>query len=59
MTRSIRRLLAPALTVLLLGGAAASLSACNTVRGAGQDVSSVGHDVTNGAVAAGQGAAHP
>ncbi|MBB2204248.1 entericidin A/B family lipoprotein [Gluconacetobacter takamatsuzukensis] len=30
-------------------GLSAGLSACNTVRGAGQDVSSVGHDVSRGA----------
>lgn len=33
----------------LLAVTAAGLSACHTVAGAGQDVSSVGHDVTNGA----------
>lgn len=31
--------------------ASASLTACNTLAGAGQDVSSAGHAVTNGAVA--------
>ncbi|WP_182948071.1 entericidin A/B family lipoprotein [Gluconacetobacter takamatsuzukensis] len=36
------------LTVAMLG-LSAGLSACNTVRGAGQDVSSVGHDVSRGA----------
>ncbi|MBB2176063.1 entericidin A/B family lipoprotein [Gluconacetobacter johannae] len=30
-------------------GMSAGLSACNTVRGAGEDVSSVGHDVSRGA----------
>ncbi|GBQ22876.1 entericidin A/B family lipoprotein [Gluconacetobacter sacchari] len=38
------------LTVAMLG-LSAGLSACNTVRGAGQDVSSVGHDVSRGATA--------
>ncbi|NVN09955.1 MULTISPECIES: entericidin A/B family lipoprotein [Nguyenibacter] len=36
------------LTAALLG-VSAGLSACNTIRGAGQDVSSVGHDVSRGA----------
>jgi entericidin B len=36
------------LVVLLVAAAAvASLGACNTVAGAGQDVSSAGHAVTN------------
>ncbi|MBB2202025.1 entericidin A/B family lipoprotein [Gluconacetobacter tumulisoli] len=30
-------------------GMSAGLSACNTMRGAGQDVSSVGHNVSRGA----------
>jgi entericidin B len=34
-------------TILLLAGAAASLSACNTTAGVGQDVSATGHAVTN------------
>lgn len=59
MTTTFRRLLAPALTVLLLAGALGSLSACNTVRGAGQDVGSVGTDVSNGAAAVKQGITHP
>jgi len=37
------------LTLALTTGCAAGLSACNTMRGAGQDVSSIGHDVSNGA----------
>jgi predicted small secreted protein len=36
-------------TILLLAGAAAALSACNTTAGAGQDVSAAGHAVTNSA----------
>lgn len=37
-------------TMLLVALAGATgLSACNTVRGAGQDVSSVGHDMSRGA----------
>ena len=43
------RLLATAFTVAILLGAAASLSACNTTAGAGQDISSAGHAVTNAA----------
>jgi predicted small secreted protein len=35
-------------------GLSAALSACNTMRGAGQDVSSVGHDVSRGANASQQ-----
>jgi entericidin B len=37
------------LTGLLLAGAVISLSACNTVKGAGQDVSSAGSATTNAA----------
>lgn len=44
-SRSVRASLT--LAVLLLAGL--GVSACNTVAGAGKDVSSVGHDVTNGA----------
>jgi predicted small secreted protein len=36
--------------VLLLLGAGSLLSACNTVAGAGQDVSAIGNTVTSGAV---------
>ncbi len=39
------------LTVGLLAGATAGLSACNTLSGAGQDASALGHDVSNGATA--------
>lgn len=35
--------------ILLTTGAAIGLSACNTVSGAGQDVSAIGHNVTHGA----------
>jgi predicted small secreted protein len=35
--------------VLMLTGAGSILSACNTVAGAGQDVSTVGNAVTGGA----------
>lgn len=45
-TKSIARV---ALSLALLSGAAVSLSACNTVHGAGQDVSSIGHNVSRGA----------
>jgi predicted small secreted protein len=33
--------------VLLVAAAAVSVAACNTVAGAGQDVSAAGHAVTN------------
>lgn len=45
-TKSIARI---ALSLALLSGAGVTLSACNTVRGAGQDVSSIGHNVSRGA----------
>jgi entericidin B len=35
------------LIVLLIAAASMSVAACNTVAGAGQDVSSAGHAVTN------------
>ena len=34
--------------VAILGAAALGLSACNTISGAGKDVSAVGHNVTRG-----------
>lgn len=37
------------LAILMSFGAASLLSACNTVAGAGQDVSAIGHTVTSGA----------
>ena len=37
------------LTVLALSASSMLLSACNTLAGAGQDVSATGHAVTNGA----------
>jgi predicted small secreted protein len=37
------------LAALMLLGTGSLLSACNTVAGAGQDVSAIGHDVTGGA----------
>jgi predicted small secreted protein len=37
------------LAILALAGAGSLLSACNTVAGAGQDVSTVGRTVTTGA----------
>ena len=42
------RRLASLLAVLLLGMTTLGLSACNTISGAGKDVSAVGHDVTRG-----------
>ncbi len=50
MTKAIRLdsgFMRAALTGLLLAGAVISLSACNTIKGAGQDVSSVGTATTN------------
>lgn len=44
--RAIARL---CLSLTLFAGTAATLSACNTVEGAGRDVSSIGHDVSHGA----------
>ena len=37
------------LNLMLLSGATALLSACNTTAGAGQDVSAAGHAVTDSA----------
>ena len=37
------------LAALVLMGMGSLLSACNTVAGAGQDVSAIGHTVTSGA----------
>ena len=37
------------LVALVLLGVGSMLSACNTVAGAGQDVSAIGHTVTGGA----------
>jgi entericidin B len=46
MCRSLAIIL---LNLVVLSGAAALLSACNTTAGAGQDVSAAGHAVTNSA----------
>jgi predicted small secreted protein len=43
------RLVATVFTAITLLGAAATLSACNTTAGVGEDVSSAGHAVTNAA----------
>lgn len=54
MTKSIRfdsSVLRAALAGLLLAGAVLSLSACNTVKGAGQDVSATGKATSNAATA--------
>ena len=37
------------LNLVLLSGATALLGACNTIAGAGKDVSATGHAVTSGA----------
>ena len=44
-----KKLAAFCLSAALLGMASFALSACNTVAGAGQDVSDIGHAVTHGA----------
>jgi predicted small secreted protein len=44
-----QRLAGVLLMFLMLTGASSMLSACNTVAGAGQDVSTVGNAVTSGA----------
>ncbi len=52
MTKAIRfdsSLLRAAMIGVLLAGATLSLSACNTVKGAGQDVSSAGNATTTAA----------
>jgi predicted small secreted protein len=46
MRRSLAIIL---LNLVLLSGATVLLNACNTTAGAGQDVSAVGHAVTNSA----------
>jgi entericidin B len=54
MTTTIRldrNSLRAALTGLLLAGAVMSLSACNTVKGAGQDISNTGTATSNTAAA--------
>jgi predicted small secreted protein len=43
------RIITAVFTTALLLGSATLLSACNTVAGAGPDVSSAGHAVTNSA----------
>jgi entericidin B len=48
--REVRRPLAAAMvTALMLAGAASMLGACNTMAGAGQDISATGHAITGGA----------
>lgn len=45
------RRIATVFTVLALGVATLGLSACNTVSGAGKDLSAAGHDMTGGSTA--------
>jgi predicted small secreted protein len=45
----MNRTLTALFTVALLVGSTVMLSACNTTAGAGQDISSAGHAVTNAA----------
>jgi predicted small secreted protein len=47
--RKMQRLAGLLLALLMLTGAGSMLSACGTVAGAGQDVSTVGKAVTTGA----------
>jgi entericidin B len=44
-----KTLVATLLSILLVSGAASVLSACNTTAGAGEDMSSAGHAITNSA----------
>jgi entericidin B len=46
MTRTLAKLF---LALFLLSGTGAMLSACNTTAGAGEDLSSAGHAITNSA----------
>jgi entericidin B len=46
MSRTVAKIF---LALFLLSGASTLLSACNTVAGAGEDMSSAGHAVTNSA----------
>ena len=46
MTRTFAKIF---LALFLLSGASAMLSACNTTAGAGEDLSSAGHAITNSA----------
>jgi entericidin B len=44
-----KNMVAMLLSILLVSGAAALLSACNTTAGAGEDLSATGHAITNSA----------
>ncbi len=44
-----RHMIGIALSLSLLAGTAALLSACNTTAGAGEDLSAAGHAITNSA----------
>jgi len=46
MTRTLAKIF---LTLFLLSGASAMLSACNTTAGAGEDLSAAGHAITDSA----------
>ncbi len=45
----MRRMIGTVLTLLVLAGAAATLGACNTAQGFGEDLSQAGHAVSNSA----------
>jgi predicted small secreted protein len=45
----MRKIATALLTLFMLSGAAAVLSACNTMEGLGRDTSAAGHAVTNSA----------
>lgn len=44
-----KHMVAILLSILVVSGAAFSLSACNTTAGAGEDISATGHAITNSA----------
>ncbi|MGO8917453.1 MAG: entericidin A/B family lipoprotein [Stellaceae bacterium] len=46
MSRTLAKIF---LTLFLLSGASVALSACNTTAGAGEDLSSAGHAITDSA----------
>lgn len=49
--RRLQHVLGTLASLAMLATATVALSGCNTLAGAGQDVSSVGHDLTGGAAA--------
>lgn len=45
----LKRIAGPLMVLVVMIGVGFMVSACNTVAGAGQDVSAIGHTVTTGA----------